>query len=200
MWKWLAIICVVGVTSVNAIDVLAFSGSTREDSTNKKLLMEAAAIATEMGAHVTVIDLRDYPMPFYDEDLERAHQVPESVGKFRALLQENQVIFIASPNYNGSFSGVLKNALDWASRSEDGQEARDVFKGKQFAIMSASPGKTGGVKGLPHLRAVLENLKGHVITQQLGIPQSDGAFDAEGKLINPELRSQLRALVEAALK
>jgi chromate reductase, NAD(P)H dehydrogenase (quinone) len=200
MWKWIAVLCIAFTAALNAeIHVLAFAGSTRENSTNKKLIKEAAALASQMGAQVTVIDLRDYPMPLYDGDLEEQEGMPENAQEFRRLISQSQVIMIASPNYNGSFPGVLKNALDWASRSEEGGEARDVFREKKFAIMSASPGKSGGIKGLPHLRDVIGNLKGQVIPLQMGIPDADNAFDAQGKLTNLALKSQLEDLVRTLL-
>lgn len=200
MWKYfIALLMALSATLSADIQVLAFSGSTREESTNKKLINEAAALASQMGANVTLIDLRDFPMPFYDGDVEETEGMPENAKKFRELVKQSDVILIASPNYNGSFSGVLKNVLDWASRSEEGDEARDVFQNKKFAIMSASPGKTGGVGGLTHLRTVLEKLRGKVIPQQVGIPYSSTAFDSYGKIISPEQQSELEALIRAVL-
>src|ERR1700722_9272224 len=134
MWKWMVVLCIACTAALNAeINVLAFAGSTRVNSSNKKLIKEAASLAGQMGAQVTLIDLRDFPMPFYDGDLEENEGMPENAQEFRRLINQSQVILIASPNYNGSFSGVLKNALDWASRSEEGGDAQDVFRGKKFA-------------------------------------------------------------------
>ena len=200
MWKYIFILCVFLTTALSAeVKVLAFSGSTREASFNKKLIQEATLLATEMGAEVTLIDLRDFPMPFYDGDLEETEGMPASAVELRKLIHEHQIIMIASPNYNGSFSGVLKNALDWASRNEQGGEARAVLEGKKLVLMSASTGKTGGIKGLPHLRKVLENLRGKVIATEIGIPYADKAFDENGKLIDATLQKDLEALIREAL-
>lgn len=181
------------------VKVLAFSGSLREDSANKKLVREAARMAKEQGATVTIIDLKDYPMPFYDEDLESSQGMPEAAKAFRKKILESNVVFIASPEYNHSFSGVLKNALDWASRTEEGERAKGAFKGITFAIMSASPGKGGGAKGLPHLREVLQDVGANVLATQVSIPGAYTAFDAKGLLIDPKQHADLSEEVREAL-
>lgn len=179
--------------------VLAFAGSTREGSTNKKLVIEAANIARQMNANVTVIDLKDYPLPFYDEDLETNQGMSPKASQLRQLMIQSDVIFIASPEYNGSLSGILKNAIDWASRSEQGSGSTDAFKGKKFAIMSASPGSGGGARGLTHLRTIIENVNGTVIPQQVVIPDSYNAFDEQGHLKNENQKKELSKLVQTAI-
>lgn len=172
--------------------VLAFAGSTRQDSSNKKLVKEAAAIAMQMGASVKVIDLKDYPMPLYDADLEASQKMPENAKRLRQLMISCDAVIIASPEYNGSISAVLKNALDWASRNENGQSSRDAFKGKKFALVSASPGGGGGARALVHLRAIIENVGGEVIPLQVSVPNAYTAFDANGSLQNPALKKELQ--------
>ncbi|MEO8113893.1 MAG: NAD(P)H-dependent oxidoreductase, partial [Phenylobacterium sp.] len=95
--------------------LLAFAGSTRIGAYNQRLLDLAVGLAREAGAEVTAISLRDYPMPLYDGDLE-ANDFPAVADAFRTLMIEHDGFLIASPEYNGSVSGVLKNAIDWASR------------------------------------------------------------------------------------
>lgn len=200
MWKLMIILCVGLSTALSAeVNVLAFAGSTREASVNKKLIVEVAYIAREKNANVTLIDLKDYPIPFYDGDLEATEGMPEKAKELRQLIIQNDVIFIASPNYNGSVSAVLKNVLDWASRTEEGQDGRSVLQGKKIAILSASPGAKGGAGGLPHLRSILEKLKGNVMTQQVSIPDAENAFDEQGHLKNPDLDRELNLLIETAL-
>lgn len=200
MLKWIIILGLVFATHLNAqVNVLAFSGSLREGSLNKKLVNEAADMARQMGANVTVIDLKDYPMPFYDADLEAKEGMPAKARQFRQLLQKNEVILIASPEYNGSVTAVLKNAIDWASRSEEGGSSRGAFKGKKIAIMSASPGSGGGARCLNHLRAILENIGGTVLQQQVVVPNATTAFDEQGHLKDLKLKSELQQLVEATL-
>lgn len=174
--------------------VLALAGSTRVDSYNKKLIREAAKIAQGMGAEVTIIDLKDYPMPFYDADLEK-EGMPKNAKQFRDMILKSDAVIISSPQYNASIPGVLKNALDWASRDENGQESDAAFAGKKIVIMSASPGKKGGAKGLVHLRAVLKDCGGEVLEKQVSIPSADQAFDETGSLIEIALKQQLEQAV-----
>lgn len=181
--------------------VLAFAGSTREASLNKKLVRQAVAFATQAGADVTFIDLKDYAMPFYDGDLEETGGMPANARALRQMMVDSQVIFIASPCYNDSIPAVLKNALDWASRGENGGSSREAFKGKKFVLMSASPGKAGGVKALVHLRTIIDDIggSGTVVLQQLALPQANVAFDENGQLKDPKWNQELQELVIQAL-
>ncbi len=196
MKKALLAACVVMTSSLFAgTDVLVFAGSTRDGSYNKKLALESAAIAKEMGAKVTVIDLKDYSMPFYNADLEKNEGMPKNAKRFRNAMISNQVIIIAAPEYNASIPALLKNVLDWASRSEEGAYSQEAFKGKKFVIMSASPGRGGGAKGLVHLRAIIEVLGGEVIEKQVTIPQ---AYE-KGALDSPQVKKQLQEQLTQAL-
>ena len=201
MWKWMIILCVVFSVNLSAeIKILAFSGSTREDSVNKKLIFEAASLTRQMSANITVIDLKDYPIPFYDGDLEAKEGMPTTAKQLRQLMIQSHIILIASPEYNGSLSAVLKNTIDWASRSEEGGSSREAFKGKKFVIMSASPGSSGGARGLVHLRTIIENIGGTVIPQQLVVPDAYNAFDQQRHLKNPKMKLELQQLIEAAIQ
>jgi NAD(P)H-dependent FMN reductase len=155
-----------------------FAGSTREGSFNKRLSQEAATIVRRLGAKVTWIDLKDYPMPFYDGDLEQKSGMPKNAKKLRNLMVASDAILIASPEYNASIPAVLKNAIDWTSR-KDGGPSREAFEGKKFFLMSASPGPSGGSRGLLHLRAIIENLKGEVAETQISVPTAHAAFTDE---------------------
>lgn len=178
--------------------VLAFSGSTRKDSCNKKLINNAAEIARKMGAKVTVVDLKDFPMPFYDADLE-AKGMPEHAKRLRKMMMESDAIIISTPEYNGSLSGVLKNTIDWTSRSEEGKPSRDAYLGKRIAIMSCSPGSGGAAKALDHLRAVIDNIGGKVIPLQLALPDSYTAFNAQGMLEKESTKDQLKQEIKQLL-
>ena len=140
--------------------ILAFAGSLRTDSYNKKLVKLAAAGARESGAEVTYLDLRDIPLPLYDGDLLDREGLPENARKLKELMKAHQGFLIASPEYNTSVPGVLKNAIDWASRAAEGEELMACFKDKIAAIMSTSPGSLGGLRGLIHLRAILGKFAG----------------------------------------
>lgn len=176
--------------------VLAFAGSSREGSYNKKLVDQAASIARQLGATVTVIDLKDFPIPFYDADLEKKQGMPQNAKRLRALMMANDAIIIASPEYNGSIPAVLKNALDWVSRNENGGSLRDPFKGKKFAIMSASPGGGGGARGLVHLQQIIENIGGDVVEKEVSVKQANTAFNDKGGFNNPAIQQELQQEIE----
>ncbi|CRX38266.1 NADPH-dependent FMN reductase [Estrella lausannensis] len=180
--------------------VVVFSGSLRADSWNTKLAKEAAYIASKKGATVTYFDLNQYPLPFFNEDIERTTGMPENAKTIRRAIQNAHAVIIASPNYNGSMSGVLKNLLDWISRSEDGKDSRSVFKGKKVALMSASTGKSGGSGGLAHLQYVIEKMNGSVIERKISVGRADSQFDADGHLIPSETRSNLAKEIEEAIR
>ncbi|HEY5236614.1 MAG TPA: NAD(P)H-dependent oxidoreductase [Rhabdochlamydiaceae bacterium] len=198
--KGLFLACLVMLLPLAAeVKVLALAGSTRKDSYNKKLIQVAADIARQKGAKVTVIDLNDYPMPFYDADLEAKKGLPAHAKKLRDLISQNDAIMIASPEYNASIPGILKNTLDWTSRDEKGQFSSDPYKGKKIAIMSASPGKGGGARALVHLRAVLQGVGGDVIKDQVSVSEASKAFDAKGKLVSAETNKKLQEEVHQLL-
>ncbi len=176
--------------------ILGIAGSSRENSYNKQLLGEAATIARQMGATVTIIDLKDYPMPFYDADLEKNQGMPENAKRLRSLMINSDAIIIASPEYNGSLPAVLKNALDWASRSEDGESSREAFKGKKFAIMSASPGQGGGARGLVHLQQIIENIGGEVVQKQVTVKQAYKVMSGNGPIENAAIKQELKQEVQ----
>ncbi len=182
------------------IKILAFAGSTRQDSCNKKLINNAVEIARQLGANVTVIDLKDYPIPFYDGDLERDHGMPENAKKIRDMMLSSKAILIGSPEYNGSLSAVLKNVIDWASRNEKGEGSREAYAGKKFAIISCSPGGGGGARGLGHLRTIIQNIGGEVIALQVSVPNCMTAFNAQGKLLSEQTKADLKQEIQELMK
>ena len=200
MFKWLLFLSLICTGYLVAeTKVLVFAGSTRQDSLNKKLAREAVRLAQQSGAFVKWIDLRDYPMPFYDRDLETQQGMPENAKKLRNLMKESDAIMIATPEYNGSISGVLKNAIDWASRDERGQPSREAFKGKRFAIMSASPSEGGGNRALQHLRTIIQDIGGEVIPLQVSVPNASHAFTPQGELKDVQIKDQLEQEVQQLL-
>src|SRR4051812_33174915 len=110
--------------------ILAFAGSTREGSYNKKLVKVAAAAATAAGAQVTLVDLRDFPMPLYDGDLETKEGLPSNARKLKELFISHDGFLISCPEYNSSISGVLKNTIDWISRPQPNEPSLAAFAGK----------------------------------------------------------------------
>ena len=176
--------------------VLVFAGSTREGSHNRKLAREMAAALERQGTNVTLADLRDYPMPFYNGDSETAEGLPETAKAFKRLVRAHDALAIATPEYNGAYPGLLKNAIDWVSRPETGDPALSAFKGKKAAILAASPGSRGGVRGLQHLRELLEVLHVETIPLQVAVARAEEAFDADGRLVRPEDREAVDRLAQ----
>jgi NAD(P)H-dependent FMN reductase len=179
---------------MSTIRIVAFAGSLRTASWNKKLIRIAAEGARAAGAEVNLIDLRDLPMPLYDGDIEAQQGLPANAKAFKRLLAESHGVLISSPEYNSAFPAVLKNAIDWASRAEAGETAPVAFKGKIAGLMAASPGNLGGVRGLPILRTILSNLGVVVIPTQLAVARANEAFDAEGMLKDPRQKDQVMAI------
>lgn len=174
--------------------ILAFSGSTRKDSLNKKLVKIAAAGATEAGAEVKVIDLKDFQMPLYDADLEQQQGIPENALKLKELMKSSHGFLISSPEYNSSISGVLKNTIDWTTRQSEGETPLICYKGKVAAIMSASPGGLGGLRGLVTVRSLLGNISVIVIPEQIAVSHAHEAFDADGSMKNKEQEQQVKKI------
>lgn len=162
--------------------ILAFAGSLRRDSLNKKLVKVAMEGARTAGAQVTWLDLKDIPMPVYDGDLEEAEGLPENAGRFRELLIAHQGFLISTPEYNGSIPGAFKNAIDWATRTKEKKGSTDAFQGKVVGLMSASPGGLGGIRSLVVVRALFTHLGAIVIPESITLSKAHEAFGPDGKL------------------
>lgn len=160
-----------------AAKILAFAGSARKESFNKKLVKIAVEGAKAAGAEVTYLDFRDLPLPLYDEDLEEAEGLPENALKLKALMKAHQGFLIACPEYNSSITPLLKNAIDWTSRPEPGEPPLVCFKEKTAVLMSASPGGLGGLRGLGHVRSILTSIGVLVLPDQRAIGSAYQAFD-----------------------
>lgn len=170
--------------------VLVFAGSARRDSLNKKLARLAAAAVDAAGGQATFIDLNDFPMPIYHGDLEASDGAPEHANAFSALVRTHDALLIASPENNASVSSLLKNTIDWLSRLPD----NGGLSGKTAALMAASPGGFGGVRGLYHLRAILNTLGCEVLATQFLLPRAHQAFTADGALVDAKQQAALAAL------
>ena len=173
--------------------ILAFAGSLREHSYSKRVVKTAMKGAEKAGAEVTYIDLRDYPMPLYNADEHEQNGFDANALKFQRLLGEHDGFLIASPEYNGSLSGALKNAIDWASRASDEYKQIEVFKGKVAAITTASPGSFGGIRCLGHLRDVLTIMLVNVLPSQIAVSRVHEMFDGD----NSEMKDEkMRGILE----
>lgn len=172
--------------------ILAFAGSLRKDSMNKKLVKIAVKGAEEAGADVTLIDLKDYPLPVYDQDIEDSQGLPENVLKLKKLMLQNDGFLISSPEYNSSIPGCLKNMIDWTSRKATAEEVYlCCFIDKTVMLLSASPSNLGGLRGLVHTRSIFGNIGSLVLPKQKCIFQAHQAFDPEGNLKDPKHQKEV---------
>lgn len=181
--------------------LLAFSGSLRAESLNTRLAFLAADLAESKGAVVTRLKLQDLNLPMFDEDSEAATGLPAGAKQLKDLMRAHDGFLIATPEYNGFMSGALKNAIDWASRPEEGYPPLDCFRGKAAGIMAASPGSLGGIRGLPMLRLLLANLGVNVVGSQFSLPNADLALPKALKHDQIEaLEQQVRQVLDLATK
>ena len=174
--------------------ILALAGSTRAGSYNKIILRYAVEGAKRAGAKITLIDLKDYPMPLYDGDLEKEHGIPENGKKLFNMMLEHHGLLIASPEYNSGISGVLKNSLDWASRPVPNIKPLAAFDNKVAGLISASPGALGGLRGLAALRYVLGNIKVLVLPEQVAVPKVNEMIDDKGVMKDEKKQQALENL------
>jgi NAD(P)H-dependent FMN reductase len=179
--------------------LLAFAGSSRRESLNKKLAKVAAEAARAAGAEVTYADLADFPMPIYDGDLEAAG-TPEVVLRWKATMKAHDGFLIACPENNSSYSSLLKNAIDWATRPAPGEPTLVAFAGKTAALLAASPGAMGGIRMLPQLRTLLMNIRVFVIPDQFGLGHADQAFDERGALKDAKHQQSVKNVAEALVR
>ena len=177
--------------------ILALAGSARKASWNRKLLRIAVEATEQAGATVTVVDFRTHPLPLYDGDLEDELGLPENVLRLKQQMAESDGLLITSPEYNGFITPLLKNAIDWASRSPAGNDhPLECYRGKVAAILSASPGALGGMRGLVHVRQLLTNLGTVVLPEQVTVGSAFKAFDDEGVLTEKRKQEQVYSLCQ----
>lgn len=176
--------------------ILVFGGSLRLESYNQKLAALAAEAAHEAGAEVTLVSLRDYRLPLFDEDHEEAEGKPEAAKRLKELFVRSDGFIIASPEYNSGITAVLKNTIDWVSRADSDEEPPLLaFKGKAAAIIAASPGGYGGARSLAQLRILLGNIRVDVIDGEVTIPKAYEAFTADDRLIDGAQMAAVEQLV-----
>ncbi len=176
--------------------VLCFSGALRAGSVSKQLVQEAARFL-DVQHDITAdhADLRDFPFPVYDSDIEQTIGIPDSILQLAIRVREADALVIASPEYNGGISSVLKTLVDWLSRVKP-----DVLTGKFLLLLSTSPSGTGGVAGLWHTRVPFEALGVHVFPHMVAIPRSQNAFDADGNLVDAKSRQKLEDVLASFVR
>ncbi len=185
---------------MNPPRLLMFAGSARRDSLNKKLAAAAAQVARSLGAEVDLIDLADYPMPLYDGDLE-AEAFPQAASALREKMIAADGFLFACPEYNGSITPLLKNALDWTSRPGGGvDEGLVAYRGKVAALVATSPGALGGMRGLVHVRSILSGIGVHVVPADLAVGGGFQAFAEDGSLADEGMAIRLQETVDALVR
>jgi len=174
-----------------SVRLLVFSGSLREGSLNDKLATLAASVAEQKGATVERAAMSDFECPAYDMDAELSTGIPAGAQALHAKLISVDGFMIASPEYNASMSGVLKNTIDWASRFRP-----QPFNGKQAFLMAASPSMTGGKVGLWALRQPLEHLGARTYPDMFALAQAHHAFDETGRIADAKLQNWFESTIE----
>ena len=182
--------------------ILIFAGSTRAQSFNRQLAKVAAGVATQAGAEVTHLELASLDIPLYNADLE-ARGTPPDVIRLKQLMFEHPGWVICSPEYNGSYTALLKNTIDWASSPVKGDatwsQGTKPFAGKVVGLLAASPGALGGLRSLSHLSPLLSNLQCWVAPKQFVLAQAGSAFDADGQLQSDKQLDSVRSVVSQVL-
>lgn len=174
--------------------ILAFAGSTRRESFNRTLIKIAASGAESAGAAVTRIELADYPLPLYNQDLETEQGFPAEAMALKKLFLSHDGLLMACPEYNSSITPLWKNTIDWVSRPAPGEGPLAAFKGKAATIMSASPGRLGGLRGLVHVRSILGNIGVVVLPDQIAVAEAHGAFTEDGQHHDGKMHASIEGL------
>lgn len=174
------------------IRLLAIAGSARRESYNRKLLLPMAEGARAAGAEVELLDWQDYPLPLMNEDVEAAG-IPEPAPRLKAALRAADGFLIATPENNGGYPVLLKNAFDWASRPL-GEGAGSVYKNKPVIIAGATPGRWGAVRSIRQLREVMGYMGCIVLPDTLSLNDAARAFDADGRLLDAKVQALAGAL------
>ena len=176
--------------------ILAFAGSKRNGSFNDKLLGIACRIAEQAGADVTHIQLKDFELPLFCQDVESAG-FPENATKLQDLFLSNDALLFACPEYNSSITPIMKNVIDWVSRPNDERAGLSSFAGKTACLISASPGALGGMRGLRHVREILSNINVLVTPGQFALVSAMHAFDENGELVDEKNKVRLSSCIES---
>jgi chromate reductase, NAD(P)H dehydrogenase (quinone) len=176
------------------VRVLIFAASLRRGSVNARLAALTERIVRKLGAEVIAATMSDFDCPSYDGDLESAEGIPDGARRLHDRLAECDAFMIAAPEYNGSFSGVLKNTIDWASRFRP-----QPFNGRQGFLLSASPSMAGGNRGLWALRVPLEHLGARIYPDMFSLAQAHTAFRDDGHLAHESLEPRLERTISCFL-
>jgi chromate reductase len=182
----------------SSLRIVALAASLREGSFNRRLVRVAADGLVAAGADVTRLDLRDYPLPLYDADLEKWDGLPANALRLKDVFASHDALLFSLPEYNGSVTPLFKNTIDWASRPvEAGKSGLQWALNKPVALVSASNTALGGLRGLYHARWVLQTCQMIVIPQQRAVSKAATAFDELGELVDVNERDAVYAVAQA---
>lgn len=180
------------------IKILAFSGSSRCESFNQKLLDTAIKGAIDAGGLVSMLRLRDLELPIYDGDWEAEHGLPKGAAEFKSLIAEHDALLIATPEHNAGYTALLKNAIDWCSRpTQSDPSGLACFEGKLAALVSASPGALGGIRSQIVLQVSLHKIGVMVIPHSFALSAAHNAFDEKGLLKDATTEHVVRGVGKA---
>jgi chromate reductase len=174
--------------------ILAFAGSVRRESFNRRLLPAAVEGAWAAGAEVTHIELADYPLPLFDQDAEERDGPPANVLKLKELFKAHGGLLLACHEYNGSITPLLKNTLDWVSRRHGAEAGSVPYKRKVVGLLSASDGRWGGIRGLSQVRHTLTILGCLVLPEQYCLSAAGQAYDEAGRIKDDKVRQGAAAI------
>jgi chromate reductase, NAD(P)H dehydrogenase (quinone) len=175
-----------------SVRFLVFAASLRQSSLNLQLAHLARQVIEQKGGKVDWATMPDFDTVSYSQDLQESDGFPPEAEEFRHRLEANDAFVIASPEYNGSIPGVLKNAIDWVSRYRP-----QPFNAKHGLLLSASPSFSGGNRGLWSLRIPLEHLGARVFPDMFSLAQAHKAFDPQGSIANAQLSQRLELTIQA---
>jgi NAD(P)H-dependent FMN reductase len=176
------------------IRCLVFGASLRQGSLNDRLAALAANVVEQQGASADRATMAEFECPSYDLDVEQSSGLPDPARELCRRIKEADAFIIASPEYNASMPGVLKNSIDWASRARP-----QPFNGKQALLMSASPSMVGGNRGLWSLRIPLEHLGTRIYPDMFSLAQAHEAFGDDGKIRNDVLQQRFASTIDCFL-
>ncbi len=143
---------------------------------------------------MTELDLRDLPLPVFDQDLEASEGLPANGRRLKDLFLAHQGLLISAPEYNSSITAALKNTIDWASRPVPGEAPLACFVGKVATLTAASPGALGGLRGLVTVRSILSSIGVIVMPTQVAVPKAYEAFNPDGSLKDAQVQAQVEKL------
>lgn len=183
------------------VKLLGFDGSGRKGSMNRKLLELVSDEAKALGAEVTLINLTDYDIPLYNGDLEAEQGLPKDIIALKKLFNEQDGFLIASPEYNGSFSPLLKNTIDWLTRpGADDSVPRQPLAGKLVGLMAAAPGQLKGLRGIYQLNTLLFGINATVLGEIVAIGHYGQNFDEQGQLKEEKDQAAVKKLANRIVK